>query len=198
MGTKFEIKETKKGERIMYQIVVLREPNDSILNQLMELRRKAFPSGWNEYADISYYAESIIDPKNLVVVLLDGENLLGFLLATPHNVAREDLIVEDPLMEEKENCFYVETIEMSPELTGSLAGGRSFFRMMQVFVSEAAKMGINYFSMHARADSGLSDVIKRYFKHNENIVRRIEKWPWNIDGPVDYIAGKCRRDIITG
>ena len=174
----------------MYQIEVLRNISEKMLRQLLAIREIAFSKDWREYEDAKeFYTAEIANPENIALIFEKGEELAGFLLAMPHNVIQVELVADDPQMQVDDHCFYIETMQVDPEIQKSLAGGRIFFRMLKMLFVEAEKHGINRFSMHARVNTGLSEAAQRGFGKMIKEVRRIEKWKWNGNEPADYLSG---------
>jgi hypothetical protein len=174
----------------MYTIEILHEINGAMLEQLLNIRKIAFSGDWKEYDDVKeFYAAEVSKSQNIALALKREGELVGFLLAMPHNLIQSELSVDDPQMPIDDNCFYVETMEISPNIQKSLAGGKMFLRMLHLMIEEAAKHNVKHFSMHAMVNSGLSLAVQRYFGKTIKNVRRIEHWKWNGYEPSDYIFG---------
>ena len=171
----------------MYSIEVVHHADDAFIRELLKMRSEAFPEGW-EYTDAKdYYQKMIEDPNNISIIIKDKDEILGYLLAIPHNKAIVELKKDDPLMKDDSECFYIETMEIHPELqkTGL------FLKMLYKLFEEAEKHGIDKFSMHARVNNSLSSVVQRRFIATE--VRRVENWPYyNAMEPTDYIIATYR------
>lgn len=174
----------------MHFFEVIHTADEKFIKELLAMQDKAYPEGW-QYADAEdYYRKMIQDPENLNIILKEKEKLIGYILAIPHNNAMTELKEVDPLMAEDSERFYIETMEMLPEIQKTLGGGKLFFRMLGKLFAEAEKRGIHKFSMHARVSTGLSNSVQRYFGKMMTEVRRIEKWPfYNGDESTDYMLG---------
>jgi len=180
----------EKKEDAMHSLEVITSASDDFLKSLLEMQDKAYPAGW-EYEDAEeYYRKMIESSENINIILKEKEKIIGYVLLVPHNKVREELLADDPRMEEDSNRFYIETMEIDPEIGKTLAGGKLFFKMLGKVFEEAEKKGINKFSMHARVSTGLSKAVQRYFGTMMTEVRRIENWPYyNGQEPTDYMLG---------
>ena len=111
------------------------------------------------------------------------KHTVGYVLAVPQSEACEELKIYDPEMQSNDDTFYVDTIM-------TMLRERQFFGIMLLLdkmAEEAAKRGINKFSMHARKSNGLSRLILRKFPLTKRI-RTIDNWHgWG--EPFDYIEG---------
>lgn len=154
------------------------------LAAILEIDRNSFDEQYEDAEE--YYHEALENPENINVFLKEGEKNVGYILAIPHNVALEDLNKVDPEMKADSKRFYVETIEILPDYRK----GRGFLKMILTLIDEAGKRGVDNFSMHARVENGLSNVVQKYFRKMIRKVRRIENWPYYYNGePTDYIEG---------
>ena len=118
--------------------------------------------------------------------LYEGNEVVGYLLAVPHNKVYEELKADDPAMKQDAERFYIETIAVAPEHRN----GRGSFKMILAMIEEAGRRGCNKFSMHTRVDNGLSRTVQKYFGEMITEVRRIENWPYYYNGePTEYMLG---------
>jgi hypothetical protein len=180
----------KKEDTKMFNIEVLHQIDEKTMEKLLAIREVSFSKDWKEYEDAKeFYFSEISKPENISLALKKGEELMGFLLAMPHNVVQAELVVDDPEMPIDDHCFYIETMEIEPEIQKSLAGGKMFFRMLDLMIAQAKEKGVNRFTMHARVNTGLSLAVQRGFGKIIKEVRRIEQWKWNANEPSDYILG---------
>jgi len=155
-----------------------------LLSAILEVDKESFEEQYDDAEE--YYKSALENPENINVFLREGERYVGYLLAIPHNVAREELKKEHPAMPEDPSRFYVETIEVLPEYRR----GRGFLKMIMAMIREAEKRGVNNFSMHTRVDNGLSSVIQKYFGRMIKKAQRIENWPYYHNGePTEYLEG---------
>jgi hypothetical protein len=167
--------------------------NEAVYLGILEVKKKAMPADW-EYDDaMEYYKEALENSNNIHVILCKGKEMMGYLLAVPHNdVALDGEMMEaDPEIKGDAERYYIETMEIVPELQKTLLGGRLFFKMLHILLAEAEKrFSINKFSMHARVSAGMSRAVQRYFGDMIKTVRHIENWRYyNGEESTDYIEG---------
>lgn len=155
-----------------------------LLASILEIDKKSFEEQYEDAEE--YYRAALENPENINIFLKEEEKNIGYLLAIPHNVAREELKKDDPGMPEDSKRFYVETIEVLPEYRK----GRGFLKMIMAMIKEAESRGINNFSMHTRVENGLSRAVQKYFGRMIKTVRHIEKWPYYQNSePTEYLEG---------
>ncbi len=190
MENQFQPQILERKENEMHSINVIHEASDSFIKELLEMQDKSYPAGWQYEDAAEYYKRMIESPENINIVLKEKEKVIGYVLVIPHNDVVTELREVDPLMKEDLNRFYIETLEIVPEIQKTLAGGKLFFQMLGKLFEESGKRGINKFSMHARVSTGLSKVVQRYFGKMMTEVRQIENWPY-YDGqePTCYMLG---------
>jgi len=157
--------------------------DEVLVTNLRELEEKTYLPHMRTKNMEEYYRECLEDPANINVVMYDGDELIGYIVAIPHNVACEALKDDDPEMKQDSERLYVDTIQTLP-------GKRTPFgilKLLYAMVEEAGKRGINRFSMHARTTNGLSRMIQRVFE-TARVLRTIENW-YGYGEPFDYIEG---------
>lgn len=179
----------------MHTFEVITTASDEFLKALLEMQDNSYPEGWGYDDAEQYYRKMIESTENINIVLKEKEKILGYALLVPHNQIREELLADDPMMEEDPNRLYIETMELDPEVGKTLAGGKLFFKMLGKMFDESGKRGINKFSMHARVSTGLSGAVQRYFGSMMTHVRRIENWPYyNGQESTDYMLGTYEKN----
>lgn len=140
---------------------------------------------WDESE--SYILDKLANPKNLNIILRDGDRITGYMLAIPQNDACSELIEADPDMPSHGAGYYVMLTEILP----SARKKQGFTQLIYKMVEEAAtRFHVPHFSMHVRVNTGLSDFVQRHFCNMNMKVRRIDAWKYYADqGPADYIEG---------
>lgn len=167
--------------------------DEAVYQGILDVKKRSMPADW-EYDDAAeYYKEALENPRNISIALRKGKEMLGYLLAVPHNDIYEDEDVReaDPGFSPDPERYYIETMEIAPELQKTLSGGKLFFKMLHILFDEAEKrFGVNKFSMHARVSAGMSEAVRRYFGDMITAVRRIENWRfYKGQEPTDYMEG---------
>lgn len=179
----------------MYSIELVREYSDDVLNDILTVYRSALPTSWHYPDDASYFGEQLHN-KNTIHLLLRREGRpVGYLLAIPHNDAVHDneLKKADPNLMEDPNRLYVEEMEIIPEFTRSLAGGKLCLMLFHALREEAGKRGFFKFSMHTRISTGLNRTIRKVYGDMLTLFRRIDKFSfYNYEEPTEYIEGTYR------
>lgn len=177
-------KTIEKKEASMQTGEIISEYNSQILADILNIDKESFEKQYDDVEE--YYKEALENKDNINVILRDGEKVVGYLLAIPHNDAVEDLKSADPEFKEDKERLYVETIAVHPEYR--IGGGA--FKMIFTMIEEAGKRGINKFSMHVRVKGGLSAAVQKCFGKMITKVNRIENWPYYENGePTDYVEG---------
>ena len=177
----------------MYLIDIIGKDQDELVDDLLKMQSKAYPEEWKYEDARQYYTEMINSPENINIILREDEKIIGYLLAIPHDNAFAELNVVDPVMEKDPDRFYVETMEIDPEIGKTLAGGKLCFRMLEKLIEEAASRDVYKFSMHARISTGLSSAVKRRFKGIITSTRIIESWPYyNGQESTEYMLADVR------
>jgi len=178
------------------RIEIIRSFSEQVLRDIVAAYRKAMP--WQFSDDADYFREMLHDKECVHVLLRKGGASAGYLLAKPQVAAARDaeLLEADPQFIPDPDRYYVETMEIAPELRNTLAGGRMFFRMLHAMIDEVGeRFGINKFSMHVRVGNGASEAVQRYFGRMISPVRRIANWRfYNGEDAADYLEGTYERD----
>lgn len=130
-----------------------------------------------------FYKDCLENPANINVAMYEGNELIGYIVAIPHDAACEALRDDDPEMKNDPERLYVDTIQTLPTKRKPLG----ILKLLYAMIDEAGRRGINKFSMHARTTNGLSSLIQRVFK-TTRILRTIENW-YGYNEPFDYIEG---------
>lgn len=153
------------------------------LNDILMLEEKCFPSEWQYDNAAEYYADVLKNKDNINIFLKKNDKTIGYILAIPHSDMVDDLLKDDEFLERKDNFYYIETIQIIPQSRG--IGGAE--KLLKAVCEEAGRMGINNFSIHARALNGFADKVKNIFEGRVSLVRRIEKWRHGGNEPYEYI-----------
>lgn len=184
----------ERKERPMHFIEIADGFTEERLRAILNLEDKSFPKDWQYEDGEKYYKDMLEDVSNLNLFLKEGEKIIGYLLAIPHDKVYEELKENDPLMLQDSERLYIETMEIDPVIQKTLLGGKLCFRMLEVLIQEAKNRGIHKFSMHARVSNGLSSAIQKYFRGVITDVRRIEEWTYyNNEEPVDYMLADVEK-----
>lgn len=157
--------------------------DEQSLKNILFLEKECFPPDW-QYPDADvYYKERLEDLENINIFLKEAGQVIGYVLARFHNKEVGELKEDDPKLEEKEDTFYIETINILPEKKG-MGGLR---KLLVAVCEEAQRRHVNNFSIHARTINGFHDMIKKLFKEKITMVRKIESWKYAAGEPYEYI-----------
>jgi len=169
--------------KTMQSIEVLRDFDEKTFTEIMGVIKAAYADGMDA-GDESYIRGKLENEKNINVIFRHGDRVVGYLMATPHNDAYEELKDDDPLLVEDAERYYVNFVQILPEYRK----GRGLLKMVGKMFDEAREQfGSNKFSWHCRTVNGLSSVIQRFFKGMPRTVRHIESWKYTKNEPYDYI-----------
>jgi ribosomal protein S18 acetylase RimI-like enzyme len=164
-------------------VEVVESFSESALNDVLDLEKKCVPEDWQFDDAREYFSDCLKNQKSINLFLKEGEKVVGYLLAVPHNFSRNEIIKYDPLMQEDEKRLYIETIEILPEARGKGGSKKLFSRLIE----EAAKKCIKTFSAHVRTTNGLSDSVKRMFDGKITKTRKIDSWHYGGNEPYEYL-----------
>jgi len=168
------------------RIEVVHTFDQCLIESLATLEEKTYPPRMRVENMDEYYRECLEDTANINVVMYDDDELIGYVVSIPHDVAYEALREYDPEMKRDPKRFYTDTIQTLPGKRKPLG----ILKMLYVMSEEAGRRGINKFSMHARTTNGLSRMIQRVFE-TARVLRTIENW-YGYGEPFDYIEGEYR------
>jgi hypothetical protein len=166
------------------EIKVLRNASPEEIAGILHVESVCMGDWQYDGADI-YYRQMLADVRNINTIAKEGAFVYGYLLAVPHNTIVGELWDADPDITEEPQRFYFETMDILP----GYGKRREFIKMVYKLIDEAENIfGVNKFSMHARVENGLSDVVQRFFRGMITSVRRIERWKYyNEQESADYI-----------
>jgi hypothetical protein len=142
-------------------------------------------SGMWKAVDIEYFSQQLGNPRNInVVYVSDGGDVLGHILARPHNEALEDYLEEDPLMKHSDvPMYYVDHLNVDASVSGRSIG----MVLILAMAKEANCRDVFRFSNHCRTINGLSAAVQRRFKNGLSVVRRIPRYVDCNNEPFDYL-----------
>jgi ribosomal protein S18 acetylase RimI-like enzyme len=171
----------------MFQVEVLHSVDEIQIEDIVRIDRDSFPVGW-AFSDAKEYFSEILKNKNNVRIILKNNGItVGYLLAVPHNVARKDLLEDDPLVQEDASRYYIESVAILPAYRRK----NGLSEMLGVLVKELSKKEIYKISLHARISNKFSDFIQKKMKVTQ--IRRIDSWKYyNFEEPTDYIEAEDR------
>ena len=121
---------------------------------------------------------------NINVFLRKDGQIVGWLLATPHNDAVKELRNDDT--EIKEDCgrYYIDKLAVLPEFRR----GFTFLKLIYAFAEEANRSGIYKYSTHVLCGNGLNKIIMRFFKHTLTLRRKVSLAMYG-DALFEYLEG---------
>jgi GNAT superfamily N-acetyltransferase len=141
-------------------------------------------------SDIDYYTEQLANPRNInVVYVSDSGEILGHILARPHNEAVEDYLDGDPLMNYSDvPTYYVDHLNVDASVSGRSIG----MILILAMAKEANRLNVYRFSNHCRTTNGLSAAVQRRFKDGLHVIRRIPSYVDCNNEPFDYLEVDIR------
>lgn len=175
----------------MYQVEVITDFSEGNLRDILDAYFKGMP--WKFPDANEYFLKMLKEKRNIHVLLKREGKPVGYILVKPQDLAAADKEITDadPEFKADPERYYVETMEIAPEIQKTLSGGKMFFRMLHVMIDECQRrFGINKFSMHIRVGNGASAAVQKYFGEMIKPIRRIEKWPfYEGQDDADYLEG---------
>ena len=164
---------------------IVTEFSQQALADILLLEQACYPLAMQYEASVAenYYTDALRSRQNINIFLLDGEQVVGYILAVPHNAGFDEIIELDLEYIEQDDVLYVETIQVSPQCQGR--GGAK--KLLATLCEEAGKMGLHKFSIHAIRSNGLSGLVKKLFAGKIGVVREIAKWAPGNGEPYEYI-----------
>ena len=164
----------------MFTIKVVEAFSERTLKDILKVYFAGMP--WHFANAEDYFREMLAAADNINILSYDDDDNkpVAYLLGKPQDLAAQDkeLTNADPEFKSDPERFYIETMEMIPEVQKSLAGGKLYMRMSYAMLEEVLKRGKIKFSMHARIDTGLSKAFRRHWGRMVTDSRVIEKWPF--------------------
>ena len=159
----------------MYRIEVLYSFSEEILDKIMYFLKKTYPNHWI-FSEKKYYNDALNNSDNIKIIAKRNDDVVGFLLAIPHNEVAldEDMKKADPYLHCNGELYYVEQAGLLPEINRTLVGGKIFFALADEMFLEGEKRGIYKFSLHARTSNLMSISVQKRYK--VIFIRRIDKW----------------------
>lgn len=150
--------------------------NDKVekyLPAILKLEKECFPPSWQYDNAEGEYRKNLKSKSDINVFLLEGNNIVGYLLAVPHNSVIDELRPHDKELSLRDGCYYVETIQILSDFTGR--GGLR--NLVTSLFFEAERRRVRRFSIHARLSNDLNKKIERIVGE-KNITRHrlIESW----------------------
>ncbi len=150
------------------------EQRTCIARALVKVDAAMFPPLWQYETPQGFYEAALANSDSVVLLLKDGGEIVGHLLAVPLKSALQDIVPFDPEVRTA-NCegYYIDTVAALPcRSVGSLR------KLLDRLGLELRRRNIPTLAMHARVSSGLSRVVQKYFTGAVLMVRRIDRWEW--------------------
>jgi ribosomal protein S18 acetylase RimI-like enzyme len=161
--------------------------DDGHLNNILMLEGKCFPKDWQYDNAPEYYTGVLKNKDNINIFLKKDNEVVGYILAIPHNNMVDDLLGDDEFLEKKDNFYYIETIQIIPQARG--IGGSE--KLLIAVCKEAGRRGISSFSIHARLSNGFADRLRKIFKGKISTKREMHSWKYGGGEAYEYIEWFC-------
>ncbi len=157
---------------------------DAVLQAILRVQDVAYPSSWHFDDEIDYFRDALTNPDAVNLLVWVNGTVVGHLLAIPLSSALQDLVPHDPLIVSTDSgAYYIDSLASMPH-----QGYGTLRRLLRSLESELRNMDIRTLAMHARVITGLSRVLRTYYKTRIVTTRRIEHWAWyGGEEPTDYI-----------
>jgi len=177
------------------QVAEIIEHTEENVAHILRIEGESFEGKFLCEGDEQEFFEKILaDSRNISIFLKDGNDVVGVLIARPHNDAYEELKDDDIRMKpHEEERFYIETMGVLPAYRGKFG----HLKMIYKVIEEAQKRGVRNFSMHMRKENGLSYAMQRLFGKKLSHIREIESWKWVNNEPYHYVEGTFNRSLFT-
>lgn len=149
-----------------FQTEVIRTFKDEYLKTIMKLE-PLFPIKIQDREE--KIRENLKTAANINVFLKKDEQVVGWILATPHNDAVNELRNDDTGMKEDPARYYIDKLAVIPEHRQGLI----FVHLIYAMFEEANRRGFHKFSTHVLCGNGLNKVIMKLFKHTLTERRKV-------------------------
>lgn len=161
---------------------------------LIRLHNESFYDG-GQYDDAEVFFDQVLkEDHNINIILKDGNDVVGLLIARPHNIVQKEIGDDDaPMRPHEEPRFYIETMGILPGYRGKFG----HIKMIYKLIEEAKRRGIRNFSTHVRKSNGLSYSMQKLFGKKLTHIREIESWKWVNNEPYHYVEGTFDRSLFT-
>ncbi|MGO9613612.1 MAG: GNAT family N-acetyltransferase [Dissulfurispiraceae bacterium] len=147
---------TALNEDTSFQTEIIKGSEDEYLNAIFKLE-PFFPVKIQDSED--KLRENLNSAANINAFLKKDGQVVGWLLATPHNDAVKELENDDTEMREDADRYYIDKLAVLPEYRQGL----NFVKLVYAVIEEANKRGFYKFSSHVLSDNGLNKVLARIF-----------------------------------
>ena len=168
---------------------VVRKYSNRILQAILIIEQLCFPPRWQMENVEDDYRRYLGDNDCINILLKDKEQIIGYLLAVPHNSDMESLQKADPGYHNDDDRYYIWTVGVVPTHQGK--GGLRL--ILNQLIKECLCRGIFHLSAHPRVNNGVSSTLQKVFKTTK--VRRIAAWKYyHYEEPCDYLEMDIKRD----
>lgn len=160
---------------------------DLYLNAILRLEKECFPNSWQYENAEEKYKKNLESLSDINVFLLEGgSNIVGYALAVPQNRVVEELSPYDKDFVPNEECYYIETVEISPDIQGR--GGLR--PLINSTISAIREAGGKEVSIHARILNHFDQKIQNLMLDDGVkclVSRKLEHWFFGGNEPYNYI-----------
>lgn len=162
-----------------------------LVNEISFLEEKCLPFQMCHANNQTYFSSVLNNPENISLILRYKERLVGFLLAKKYSQAYQELINHDPdLKSQKENCYFVETIQIHPQFRKK--GG--FDCLVGKLLQTIKKEKIKNFCLYARRKNFFSRFIQKRFMGKK--IRTVENW-LGFGEAFDYLEISINKEFLS-
>jgi ribosomal protein S18 acetylase RimI-like enzyme len=157
--------------------------DDDLVKVILELEKRCFPKEWLYDDEFEYYSKALKIEGNINLLLREDKIIVGYLLSVPLGRVFADLQKYDPILENKADFFYLDTIEIIPKSRGRGGAKQLILKMCE----ELNKRGVFKFSLHARTINGLNVKIKKMYPDEIISSREIKRWYFGGNEKYEYV-----------
>lgn len=163
----------------------------TLVREMSLLEEKCLPFQMCHANNQTYFSSVLNNPENISLVLKYKDRLVGFLLAKQYAQAHKELINHDPdLKSQKENCYFVETIQIHPQFRKK--GG--FDHLVGKLLSTIKKEKIKGFCLYARRKNSFSSFVQKRFAGEK--IRTVENW-LGFGEAFDYLEISVNKQLLS-
>lgn len=140
------------------QVIQPELAGDLIINQLVAIEKSLFAKPFFSEEE---YVGILSSPENVNIILKDKEeHICGYVSAIPHNAIVREVRSFHPDFPDKDNCYYIDTIEVLPGYSG-----QGLFKVLLAALAHEVleRFNIKRWSTHVRVQHGFDKVIMRMF-----------------------------------
>jgi len=184
-------KNPRESYRKNFSIERVLHNSPTLVREISLLEEKCLPFQMCHANNQTYFSSVLNNPENINLILKYKDRLVGFLLAKKYSCAYRELINHDPdLKSQKENCYFVETIQIHPQFRKK--GGFGF--LVGKLLATVKKEKIKDFCLYARRKNSFSNFVQKRFTGQK--IRTVENW-LGFGEAFDYLEISISKQLLS-